>query len=101
MTTGIKSADFETWFGTVRDLSHRLDDVLEGQPLDRYLALDSARFSLSSVDAFEDVVGRAAELGFTDVITHWPRAEGVYATGGCAGADRGRGHSSSSLVRRT
>lgn len=79
VTTGIKSADFETWFGTVRDLSHRLDDVLEGQPLDRYLALDSARFSLSSVDAFEDVVGRAAELGFTDVITHWPRAEGVYA----------------------
>lgn len=64
----------------MRDLSHRLDDVLdEGRAFDRYLALDSARYSLSSVDAFEDVVGRAADLGFTDVITHWPRAEGVYA----------------------
>jgi hypothetical protein len=42
--------------------------------LDRYLNLDSApTFSLSSVGAFEDAVGRAAELGFTDVITHWPR----------------------------
>ena len=36
-------------------------------------------FSLSSVDAFTDAVGRAAELGFTDVITHWPRADGWYA----------------------
>lgn len=57
----------------------RLDDVLEGRPFDRYLALDSARYSLSSAAAFEDVVSRAAELGFTDVITHWPRPEGVYA----------------------
>jgi len=79
VTTGIKSRDFETWFASVTDLSHRLDDVLEGRPFDRYLALDSARYSLSSVEAFEDVVGRAGELGFTDVITHWPRAEGVYA----------------------
>jgi alkanesulfonate monooxygenase SsuD/methylene tetrahydromethanopterin reductase-like flavin-dependent oxidoreductase (luciferase family) len=79
VTTGVKSPDFDTWFATVVDLSHRMDDVLEGRPLDRYLALDSARFSLSSVDAFEDIVGRASELGFTDVISHWPRAEGVYA----------------------
>jgi alkanesulfonate monooxygenase SsuD/methylene tetrahydromethanopterin reductase-like flavin-dependent oxidoreductase (luciferase family) len=79
VTTGIKSPDFETWFASVTDLSHRLDDVLDGRPFDRYLALDSARYSLSSVEAFEDVVGRAGELGFTDVITHWPRAEGVYA----------------------
>ena len=79
VTTGRKSDDFETWFGSVRDLSHQMDDLLEGRPLDRYLALDSSRYSLSSAAAFEDVVSRAAELGFTDVITHWPRAEGVYA----------------------
>ena len=24
-------------------------------------------------------MSRAAALGFTDVITHWPRREGVYA----------------------
>ncbi|TCC47861.1 LLM class flavin-dependent oxidoreductase [Kribbella capetownensis] len=79
VTTGLKSPDFDTWFASVVDLSHRLDDVLESKPFDRYLALDSARYSLTSVAAFEDIVGRAGELGFTDVITHWPRAEGVYA----------------------
>ena len=68
VTTGPKSPDFETWFAAVTDLSHRLDDVLEGRPFDRYLALDSARYSLSSPAAFEDVVSRAAALGFTDVI---------------------------------
>ncbi|HEY0617874.1 MAG TPA: LLM class flavin-dependent oxidoreductase [Kribbella sp.] len=82
VTTG-RSDDFDTWFGSVIDLSRRLDGVLEsegrdGAEFDRYLALDTARYSLSSASAFEDVVGRAAELGFTDVITHWPRADGVY-----------------------
>ena len=28
---------------------------------------------------FEEMTGRAAELGFTDVITHWPRAPDPYA----------------------
>jgi hypothetical protein len=79
VTTGRKSDDFAAWFASVVDLSHRLDDVLEGKPFDRYLSLDSQQYSLSSAAAFEDAVGRAAELGFTDVITHWPRAEGVYA----------------------
>jgi hypothetical protein len=48
--------------------------------MDRYLSLDAAPvFSLSSVEYFHEAVGRAAELGFTDVVTHWPREEGVYA----------------------
>ena len=29
--------------------------------------------------AFEEMVGRACELGFTDVITNWPRSDGPYA----------------------
>jgi len=46
----------------------------------RTLSLDSeARFSLASVDAFDDAVGRARELGFTDVVSHWPRRTGIYA----------------------
>jgi hypothetical protein len=28
---------------------------------------------------FEDMTGRACELGFTDVITHYPRPDGPYA----------------------
>ena len=36
-------------------------------------------FALSSADCFADMTGRAAGLGFTDVITHWPRPSGWYA----------------------
>jgi hypothetical protein len=42
--------------------------------------LDSAPvFSLSSASFFEDQLGRARELGFTDAITHWPRPGSWYA----------------------
>ena len=79
MTTGGAADDLDSWFTSVADLSHRLDDLLEGRHLDRYLSLDSKVYALSGPSAFEDAVGRAAALGFTDVITHWPRSEGVYA----------------------
>ncbi|WP_310376847.1 LLM class flavin-dependent oxidoreductase [Catenuloplanes atrovinosus] len=78
-------AQQEAWWATVEELSRRLDDALDGAgrergSLDRYLTLDSAPvFSMSSVDAFAEAHGRAAELGFTDVITHWPRADSWYA----------------------
>ncbi len=36
-------------------------------------------FSLESVGRFEEMTGRAAEIGFTDVITHWPRPDSPYA----------------------
>jgi hypothetical protein len=46
----------------------------------RYLSLDAAGvYALSSVGYFADVTGRAGELGFTDVVTHWPRPDGPYA----------------------
>ena len=67
------------------EVSARFDQALAdaGRPtsgVDRYLNLDSgAEFSLQSVGAFQDAVGRAGELGFTDVVTHWPRASGPYA----------------------
>jgi hypothetical protein len=34
---------------------------------------------MSSVEAFTDAIGRAAALGFTDAISHWPRATSWYA----------------------
>jgi alkanesulfonate monooxygenase SsuD/methylene tetrahydromethanopterin reductase-like flavin-dependent oxidoreductase (luciferase family) len=83
VTTGGRADDLDGWFTTVADLTHRLDDVLaaagEDRPFDRYLSLDNSLYALTSVAAFEDLTGRAAALGFTDVITHWPRAEGIYA----------------------
>lgn len=78
MTTGGDKTTLDTWFASLADLSHRLDDLLEGRHLDRYLSMDNAVYALSSPAAFEDIAGRAAALGFTDLITHWPRAEGVY-----------------------
>jgi len=78
MTTGGDKTTLDTWFASLADLSHRLDDALEGRHLDRYLSMDNAQYALSSPAAFEEITTRAAALGFTDLITHWPRAEGVY-----------------------
>ena len=80
MTYGGTADTDEEWWALIAALSRRVDDALEAAgrragDLDRYLNLDSApTFSLTSAAAFEDAVGRAADLGFTDVITHWPRS---------------------------
>ena len=75
ITTGPQADDLDEWWRGVADLAAHY----EGDG-DRYLMLDSApRFSLSSAAFFEEQVERAAELGFTDVITHWPRPSSWYA----------------------
>ena len=86
VTTGAMGAeDLEAWWRSVAELSARFDEALDaaGRPRDavaRYLSLDSSPvYSLTSVEAFTDAVGRAAALGFTDAITHWPRASSWYA----------------------
>ncbi len=74
----------EVWWRGVAQAAERYAQALAdaGRPAsaDRYLNLDSgAVFSLASVGAFQDASGRAGELGFTDVVTHWPRESGAYA----------------------
>jgi hypothetical protein len=84
MTYGGSADTDAEWWALVAGHCRVVEETLEASgreadSLDRYLNLDSApTFSLSSVDAFEDAVGLAAELGFTDVITHWPRAAEPY-----------------------
>ncbi|GAB3872357.1 LLM class flavin-dependent oxidoreductase [Terrabacter terrigena] len=79
MTYGGNVDTDDEWWTLVATLCGRVDEALAGAgrdpaDLDRYLNIDSApTFALSSAACFEDAVGRAAELGFTDVITHWPR----------------------------
>jgi len=34
---------------------------------------------LSSLDAFDDAVGRYTEAGVTDLVVHWPRPDEPYA----------------------
>ena len=78
VTTGAEGATGEDWWRSVGTLAARLDE--KQASVDRYLSLDSGgQYSLESVGAFDDLVGRAAELGFTDVISHWPRESGIYA----------------------
>ena len=80
MTYGGNADTDEDWWALVAGHSRRVDEALEAagreaSAFGRYLNLDSApTFSLTSAAVFEDAVGRAADLGFTDVITHWPRA---------------------------
>ena len=85
VSTGPDGVVGDEWWSAVAGLVARLDDSAaaagrDPASIDRHLSIDSGgQYSLSSAAAFEDAVGRAAELGFTDVIAHWPRAEGIYA----------------------
>ncbi|MGA3155298.1 MAG: LLM class flavin-dependent oxidoreductase [Streptosporangiaceae bacterium] len=88
VTTGGVAADpggdTSAWWRSVADLARRFEDAAgqagrDYQALDRYLSLDaSGGFALASEGYFADVAGRAADLGFTDAITHWPRPSGPY-----------------------
>ena len=85
VTTGPTVETMDEWWAALAVLGARLDLSLgeagrDPSTFDRYLNLDSSpRFALSSVGTFEEMVGRAGELGFTDVITHWPRPDDPYA----------------------
>lgn len=85
VTTGPEGVTGEEWWNRITELAGRLDDAAESsgrdpRTIDRYLSLDSGgRYSLSSVADFDELSGRAGELGFTDVISHWPRGTGIYA----------------------
>lgn len=73
------------WWHSLTRICHEFADVMgvagcDRSTLDRYLQLDAGPvFSMSSIECFRDAVGRAEELGFTDVVTHWPRPDGPYA----------------------
>ena len=85
VTTGAPADDYEAWWRGVADLCVKLQEALaaagrDPRDIDRYVSLDSSPvYSLSSLDAFTDAVGRAGELGFTDVVTHWPRESSWYS----------------------
>ena len=72
VTTGQATEGLDEWFGSVGRAVAIVDEEL-GR-IDRYLSLEAApRNPLESVGLFDDMVGRAAELGFTDIIVPWPR----------------------------
>ncbi|MCK0110606.1 LLM class flavin-dependent oxidoreductase [Ornithinimicrobium sp. F0845] len=99
VTTGPASGDWaerdavDEWWRGVADAAQRFSDAEHAAheawaaeagsasrpALDRYLTLDAGGPAvLSSVEFLTDQVGRAEELGFTDVIVHWPRSADPY-----------------------
>ncbi|MFI9008776.1 LLM class flavin-dependent oxidoreductase [Actinosynnema sp. NPDC053489] len=85
VTTGPDTDDDEEWWAGVAAITATFREVLAGigrekATIDFHLNADSCPvYSLTSVERFREVVGRARELGFTDLAVHWPRADGVYA----------------------
>jgi len=84
VTTGGSEEDREQWWSTIAELSRRFEDeyaasARQDDPA-RIVSIDiESEYSLASAAAYEDAVGRATSLGFTDVVAHWPREEGIYA----------------------
>ncbi len=84
VTTGA-GGDEQEWWRSVTEANARFTDELltagrDPSTVDRYVSLDaSGSYSLRSVEAFADAVGRAGEAGFTDALTHWPRPDDWYA----------------------
>lgn len=85
ITYGGRGETLDEWFAHVDTLAQQLAEaeVAAGRApgtVRRVLSLDSSpQFALASVGVYEEMVGRAAGLGFDDVVTHWPRPEGPYA----------------------
>jgi alkanesulfonate monooxygenase SsuD/methylene tetrahydromethanopterin reductase-like flavin-dependent oxidoreductase (luciferase family) len=84
-TGGGPAAELDVWWRRVGDGIARLTDALTAAGRDpaavpKYLSVDaSGVFALRSAAYFAEVAGHAAELGFTDVITHYPRPDEPYA----------------------
>lgn len=83
ITYGPKTSDLDAWWTGVAELAQRMETSLlragrDGSRFTRYLSLDGGSYSLQSAEHFESQVERAAELGFTDVVTHWPRTSEPY-----------------------
>jgi alkanesulfonate monooxygenase SsuD/methylene tetrahydromethanopterin reductase-like flavin-dependent oxidoreductase (luciferase family) len=70
----------ETGYESVRLQSQRLDAACRERgrddTLERLLLLGNGdEQPLESIDTFDECVKRYADLGFTDVVVHWPRDE--------------------------
>jgi alkanesulfonate monooxygenase SsuD/methylene tetrahydromethanopterin reductase-like flavin-dependent oxidoreductase (luciferase family) len=89
LSEGVESdvaGEQERWWAGLATMHEKMDQAVVDHrpagapPLRRYLSLDGAPiFSMLSVDLVVEGIERAAGLGFTDVVVHWPRADGIYA----------------------
>lgn len=85
------SLELDDWLAGLAGMRDVFEEALaaagrEADDVRRYVVTDAvphlstvSRYALSGVGFFEELAGRIAELGFTDLITHWPRAEDPFA----------------------
>ncbi|MCW2811657.1 MAG: class flavin-dependent oxidoreductase [Friedmanniella sp.] len=80
VTTGTadRDADTDTWWEGVRVAGDQFEELLAARSgpapaPDRYLNLELRTGAVTSVERLRDDVGRAAALGFTDVVYAYPR----------------------------
>ncbi|YAL82931.1 LLM class flavin-dependent oxidoreductase [Dermacoccaceae bacterium W4C1] len=83
ITYGRYVDSLDEWWAGVAELAAGMNDRLAaaGRTDDsfrRVLNLDPVGYALTSASHFEEQVGRAHDLGFTDVVTHWPRDSEPY-----------------------
>lgn len=71
----------EAWWGGLAGLVEKMREVCaSGAVPPMYLSLDGAPvYSLESAEVLVEGVERAESLGFSDVVVHWPRRDGIYA----------------------
>ncbi|MDQ8705151.1 LLM class flavin-dependent oxidoreductase [Streptomyces sp. LHD-70] len=76
MGTRRRGLDEDTWWAEVARTVRRMDETLDGPwPQVRMLNMESGTAHVSSVEHLRDRLGRASELGFTDVTIAWPRRD--------------------------
>jgi alkanesulfonate monooxygenase SsuD/methylene tetrahydromethanopterin reductase-like flavin-dependent oxidoreductase (luciferase family) len=76
-TTG-PTGNPDWWAGLTHQMA-LFQEASASRQLSSYLSVDSGpEFSLTSTETFFEVAGRAAELGFTDILVHWPRHSKQY-----------------------
>jgi alkanesulfonate monooxygenase SsuD/methylene tetrahydromethanopterin reductase-like flavin-dependent oxidoreductase (luciferase family) len=84
MGTAAHGSDPQTWWKGVADAAARFDEV-SAQVADlpagfrRYLDLMALAGPADSAEQLHDDAGRAAELGFTDIVVPWPRPSEPFA----------------------
>ena len=94
-TTGpAGGGDVEDWWTGVERAHRTFTEVLESQgrhpdEVDRYLSVDAGAYALTSLDGFLRAHERARSIGFTDLVTHWPRPRAsTPATSACSRPSR-------------
>ena len=68
------------WWAGVTATAARMEEILGGAAPEGFVRLlDAESVPVSGADSFRGLLGRAEELGFTDVVTSWPRPGAPFA----------------------